>query len=484
MRIPFPNFIPLTPLTIYLGVLLAVQLMEGTDPIFALLMLLAQLFAVLAFNTLGGMSHVAGSFCLFALLPNVTIPEIVHAILLQPGDFNLAAPLQTSAVCAIFFAGFYVAARFVPLIPHPRRPVFDRVYFSLAEMRAISIIATILSLAIMEMFLRNQGEVENGSFLALILHFFPVLNPLAVVLATRVCLQSSGGRSAMNWLVALIVVAALIPGTLGASKEGMITPIFCWVVVCAAYGYRFTRMQFAALAAFLIGAAMFIYPYAQNTRDYVREAPTISAKIAVIVAYIRNPSSFPNFLETENSSTSEFGEASSKIGILWRMSELSTIDDFVSSDQTQGFTGITPYLPAFLYLIPHFIWPNRPQDITSNTLARKAGVPLAPGDYTTQVTLGAPGMFYDLGGWLALPVYTILEFAAFFYVLRCLVGKASTSLWGLLLIGATAYDAGICLPSLPIEIVEDFLLVYVGLVACLKAVGYVSEVLLVRQTAG
>ena len=66
------------PALLFLGLLLSLQLIEGTDPNFAILMMLAQVFGVLAFNTLGGMSHLAGSICLLSLLPNATVPELAH----------------------------------------------------------------------------------------------------------------------------------------------------------------------------------------------------------------------------------------------------------------------------------------------------------------------------------------------------------------------------------------------------------------------
>src|SRR5215472_15502320 len=98
MRIPFPKFIPLGSLLIFLAVMVLVQLIQGTDPAFAALMLVAQFAAVVGFNHLGGMTHMAGAFCLFAVLPNVTVPEITHILLGQPGDYSLQYPLITAGV--------------------------------------------------------------------------------------------------------------------------------------------------------------------------------------------------------------------------------------------------------------------------------------------------------------------------------------------------------------------------------------------------
>jgi hypothetical protein len=478
MRLPFPTSIPMMQALLFLGALLAVQLLEGTDPPFALLMLVAQVFAIMAFNALGGMSHVAGSFCLFSLLPNVTVPEMAHAIVLQPGDYHLLVPLQTAAVCAIFYASLYAVARFVIMLPHPP-PLLDRVKFSLAELRAVSVLSSILSLAIMTAALA-AGEVRDGTPLAAIQHFYPLLNPLSVITATYVRLKSTQGRSAMGWYVAVILAAAIIPGVLGASKEGMLTPLLCWLLVCAAARYRFSRPQVAILAGCLVVAWVFVYPYSQNARDVVRSARSFPERIAVIVAYFRNPSTVEDTASNIDPDSSEFGESSTKLSIVQRFSLLNSAGMLVNADSIEGFTDIERYFPAFVAIVPHFVWPDRPVAIHSNELGHKAGFKMGPNDTTTGIAISSPALFYDAGGWLGLPVYTMLDFLLYFYVLRSIVGTATQSIWGLMLIGATAYVSGVFLPSTPIELIQQFVTVFALLVGCLKIVAYLSESLFAR----
>src|SRR4051794_1072021 len=119
MRLPFPSHIPLRPLLIALSLELCIQVVQGTDPLFAALMLVSQASAIAAFNLMGGMTHMTGAFCLFAILPTVAIPEAAHLALGQPGDFNLGHPLKTAGVCAVFFVCVMVSARMVSLIKHP-----------------------------------------------------------------------------------------------------------------------------------------------------------------------------------------------------------------------------------------------------------------------------------------------------------------------------------------------------------------------------
>ena len=477
MRIPCPISLPLIQVFLFLCALLSLQLVEGTDPYFAVLMMMAQVFGVMAFNALGGMSHVAGSFCLFSLLANVTVPEIAHSIVGQPGDFRLLASLKVAAVCAIFYASFYAAARFLVLLPHPR-PFLDRVNFSLSELRALSWIAAILFVSLQ--FVAASAEVKNGSALAALLHFYPVLDPLSVILATYVCLKTTQGRSAMNWELAVILAAATVPGFLGASKEGMLTPMFCWLIVCGTFGYRFTRPQVAVLAGLLGVVWFFVYPYSQDARDAVRGAPSFSERISTIVAYFRDPSDFANAADPIDPTENEYGRSAARLNIVQRFSLLKANGMLVNSDDHEGFTGIDRYLPAFLEIIPHFLWPDRPDPISSNELGHKAGFRLQRSDTTTGIAIASPALFYDIGGWLALPVYTFLGFELFFYALRCMVGKAAQSVWGLMLIGGTAMNAGPALPVTLIEIVEQFVTVFGTLVLVLKIISWASQSLLTR----
>jgi hypothetical protein len=468
----------LTQAFLFLGALFAVQLVEGTDPVFAILMMAAQMFGIMAFNTLGGMSHVAGSFCMFSLLPNVTVPEIAHAIVLQPGDFDLPSSLQTAGVCAIFYASFYVASQFVVQLPLPR-PFLDRVHFTLIELRAISLIAAVGFVSI-GVAISYAGEVRDGSGLAAVNHFGPVLCPLSAVLATYACLKTTQGRSAINWYVALILVVTTIPGILGASKEGMLSPLFCWLIVCAIYGYRFTRTQVAALAGMMMVVWFFVYPFSQNARTAVRSAGSNLERISIIEHYITDPSDFPSEAENVDPDFSEYGESSAKLSIVQRFSLLRSGGMLVNSEEAAGFTGVERYLPAFVEIVPHFIWPDRPNAIFTNELGHKAGFRISRNDMSTGIAISGPALFYDLGGWLALPVYTLLEFGLFFYGLRCVVGDASESVWGLMLIGATALIAGPCMPSTPIDILENFVSVFGILVVSLKILAYLSETLFAR----
>ncbi len=475
MRLPYPKYIPLPATLAFLAAFLVLQLIEGTYPTFALLMLVAQVAGVMAFNRLGGMSHVAGSFCLFSLLPNVTVPEIGHAILGQPGSFNLQAPERTAAVCAVFYVSMYLASVLASSVSH-REPYFDRIQFSLLQLRAIGFEAI---LAAMVIIYGLSGSAENGSARAALQHFLPLMLPLSVMLGTYVRLEMSGGRSAFSWYIALVIVAATFPGLLGASKEGMLTPLMCWLIVCASAGYRFGRASIGILVVVLGLVWIFVYPFSQNARNPMRAAPSMSAAIDIMIDYIRDPSAYAP-VEQVSESDVEFGAGSAKLNIIQRYSLLNSNGMLVAADQVQGFSGIEAYVPALYTVIPHFLWPDRPDPVSSNSLGHKAGFRMGAQDTTTGIAIGSPSLFYDLGGWIPLAVYTILLYGSFFHVTRLIVGPTTTSIWGLMLIGTTAMIAGPTMPSTIYYFIFQFSGMLLVLIAVLKAAGYVSEYLFSR----
>jgi hypothetical protein len=481
MRLPFPKSIPLLPLLVVLAVVLCIQLIQGTDPAFALLMLIAQVAAAVAFNHMGGMTHMAGAFCLFAILPTVALPEITHLILGQSGNFNLVHPITTAGVCAAFFICVMIAALFVSWMSHPI-PFLDHIQFSIVELRIVSAVSCVSAISIAFSLLTLNEPLKDGSLLAALNHFYPFLLAISVMLATYVEITSTRGQSAMNWYIAFLLVLALVPGIMSASKEGMLMPLLCWFVVVASSRHRFSWFGILGIGVVLFVVWTFVYPFSQNARFSVRAAGTISEKVGLIAEFIRDPSRFPD--GTSNSEeSSEFGAATSKVSIIARYSVLPSIDMLIDADRKLGYTSIDRYTPVLISFVPHALWPDRPVPITSNELGHKAGFNMAPGDATTGIAIGSPAYFFDLGGWLALIVYTLLCFVFFFFLAIRLVGSSGAGVWGLVLTGIEANQAGNASPATMFSTVVMFLGMFIVTIAVLKIVSYVTQSLISRPIA-
>lgn len=481
MRIPFPKTIPLSPLLVALAAVVLIQVAQGTDPAFAVLMLAAQVSAAVAFNQLGGLTHMAGAFCVFAVLPNVTVPELTHMVLGQPGDYNLQHPILTAGVCAVFFTCMMIAALVVSFVRHPVA-LSDRVVFSIVELRIVSILSCALAVLISIEELTQTGPVQEGTLLSALHHFVPLLFAVSVMLATYVRLNATGGRSALNWFVVSTLVFSIIPGLLSASKEGMLTPLLCWIVVVASSGHRFTLLGTLGLVTVLFIAWIFVYPFSQNARTVVRESESLSDKMDLIVQFIRDPSLFPDSISTFSESD-EYGVASSKVNIIKRYSLLQSNDMLIDADLRSGYTSIDRYTPILFAVVPHALWPDRPDPIFSNELGHKAGFVISDADITTGISIGSPSMFYDVGGWAALVVYSLICFALFFFAVVRLVGTSERSIWGLVPVGTEALIAGAASPSSMFMLLVYFVGMFLVLIGVLKTVSYISEALISKPVS-
>lgn len=479
MRFPFPKTIPLGRLLIALTAVLLVQIIQGTDPAFALLMLAAQVAAAVAFNCLGGMTHMAGAFCLFAVLPNVTIPELTHLLVGQPGDYNLQHPLMTAGACAVFFGCVMTAALLVSSISHPVA-LLDHIHFSIFELRIISALSCILAVTISINLLSLKGPLQDGTLLAAAGHFLGFLFAGSIMVATYVRIVTTNGRSVVNWYVAFLLIISMVPGLLNASKEGILTPLLCWIVVVAASRHRFTWFGTLGLAAVLFVAWAFVYPFSQNARGPVRESQSISERVSLIILFIRDPSAFPDVTSTSEES-SEFGTATSKVNIIQRYSLLKSNDMLIDADLRSGYTSIDRYTPILLSVVPHALWPDRPNPILSNELGHKAGFTMGDSDTETGIAIGAPGVFFDLGGWLALIVYTLICVTVYFFVVIRFVGSSESGIWGLVPIGTEALIAGAVSPAAMFNLVYWFMGMLFLMIAILKTISYLAEALISRR---
>jgi hypothetical protein len=212
----------------------------------------------------------------------------------------------------------------------------------------------------------------------------------------------------------------------------------------------------------------------------VRDAATIPEKVSLIAAYIRDPSIYPDTTAEADEST-QFGTSGAKANIIQRYSLLQSIDMLALADRQQGYTGIDRYVPVLYSFVPHLIWPDRPVPISTNELGHKAGFAMDPNDTSTGIAIGSPVLFFDMGGWPALAVYSLALFLVFFFITLRVAGTTETSVWGLVLIGTEALIAGAAGPGEIFSIMVLFLTTFLAMMGVLKVLGYVSEAFVARH---
>jgi hypothetical protein len=211
----------------------------------------------------------------------------------------------------------------------------------------------------------------------------------------------------------------------------------------------------------------------------IRDSKSLSDKANLVIQFFSDPSQFPDSI-SDTAESSEFGTSSSKVNIVNRYSLLLSNDMLIDADLRSGYTPIERYAPVLYSVVPHALWPDRPDPIQSNELGHKAGFNMGDSDTETGISIGSPGVFFDLGGWLSLTVYALTFYTVFFFVIIRVVGNSEKSIWGLVPIGIETLVAGACSPSALFFLTVSFLGMFLVMIAILKTISYVTKVLISR----
>ena len=109
MRIPFPERVPINRVGIFTLVLFAIQRLEGTPFYFSVGCSLFILIAAFAFNTAGGLTRASGVYVFSYSTMAVLIGVCYKAVLGEPAQSNLIVPRTDIEVYVGSIAGMFAA---------------------------------------------------------------------------------------------------------------------------------------------------------------------------------------------------------------------------------------------------------------------------------------------------------------------------------------------------------------------------------------
>ena len=98
MRLPFPDHVSLVAVCYFAGILCVIQLLQGTNPTFALLAAAYILVAAIAFNAGGGFTRTPGAFVFFNSVLGLIVGLCLKVYLGEPADSNLQSPILTIGI--------------------------------------------------------------------------------------------------------------------------------------------------------------------------------------------------------------------------------------------------------------------------------------------------------------------------------------------------------------------------------------------------
>jgi len=422
---------------IFAAVLFAIQSFEGTALYFSVGCVAFVLIAALAFNIAGGLTRASGAyvFCYSVLV--VLIGICYKAFLGEPAQSNLLAPRATIEA----YVGSIAA-------------MFGAVIVSSRLSRKSGLLQNLLKES--EMYRASVGclvfGVAGGSILALLgqnsvrlQSAFGQLNqliPLGIIIGVMHEIRSTGGARSTNLPITLSAAYFFFLGMADFSKQGMLTPLYCWFLPVCALRFRLSAWQMLSCLLTVFVFFYYLAPLSQVGRSRAEENSTLSQRIAIVVSLEENIGETQQLAKGDQDSPYEgLGRYYNKPQGFWDRLQFVSVDDRLINFTDQGHVlGLEPIYASFLNLIPHAFWPEKPTLNPGNSYAHEMGV-LSTEDTTTGISFSPTAEAYHLAKWIGVLVIAPLLWCMFFIIFDSLFGDLRDSPWGLLTLALITHAA-------------------------------------------
>lgn len=469
MRIPFPVHIPLSWAAGFAGILLVIQLYQGTALLFAICSFLFIVTATATFNLAGGFSRPSGSYVFFYSVLAVILGICWKAVIGERADSNLSQPNLTIEVylgSIVAMLGAVAVSRRLTL----KRPLLGNMVTD-ANMLNAAVGCMVTGILVYAAVL--LGNMQSGSILSAVAQINRFI-PMALILGTIYEIRRTGGRKSVNLPVLISAGALLFLGIFGYSKEGIFMPVACWLVAAGSQGYRLSKPQLAGLVFWLFFAVHYLVPYAQYGRNFVQ--PTFSGNLQVVVSLLSDLDRVRDDYEKTNADyyeghTQRYYNTSQ--GFMDRLQMISVDDGLIDLTEQRGAIGPLPLIMGAENLVPHFLWPNKPAVNFGNFYAHEMGG-LSPDDTTTGISFSPSGEAYHIGRWVGVFFWAPLLWILLFTLFDSLCGDTRVSPWGLLM---SAYFAHVAPEGMLGGIIYAMGYVTFGLVFAAFSAAYLMPIL-------
>jgi len=436
VRIPFPERVSLVRVAAFAAVLFVIQWYQGTAPYFSIGCVAFILIAALAFNIGGGLTRASGAYVFFYSLLVFILGVCYKAYLGEPADSNLADPQTDIWAYVGSIAGLLGAV----LISHhySRRTGLLQDMLKDSTMYRASIGCMIFggSGGFLIALLGESAARLNSAFSQL-----DQLIPLGIIIGVMYEIRRSGGTRSTNTPILIAIIYSFsFYGLLNYSKQGMLLPILSWALPVCALRYRLTGMQVfgGLLAGFII--FYYLFPYAQYGRDFRGDNPSLSQSITVALPLLEHPEDTRQKYH-EAADVAAPGYYNTTQGFWDRLQFIYTDDGLINATDNGHIFGLWPVKAVFLNVIPHAIWPNKPDLRLGNTYMHEYSPNMPVEDTTTGISYSPTAESYHWAKWIGVLVVAPLLWLMLFLVYNSLFGDLRASPWGLLVMAQIAHVA-------------------------------------------
>jgi hypothetical protein len=438
VRIPYPERIPLQYAIPFATLLSALQLYQGTNPFFSLYSFLFIVIATVAFNLAGGLARPSGAYVFFYAVLAVILGLCWKAILGEPADSHLVWPLLTMQV---FLGGItaMLGAVFISRRLTAKRPLLGRMVTDENIQNAtVGCMVTGIVLSIILSFIPRQG----GSILSSLAQINRFL-PMAIILGVIHQIRRSGGTSSVNLPVLISGAVVFTDGLISFSKEGMFTPLICWLIAAGSQRYRIKPFQIVGIIVVAIFMLQYLVPFSQYGRNYrsATGSTTENVKTAIyLLSHLEEVRKQSAVNAVEDYVDAIQGYYDSPQGLFDRLQMISVDDALIDVTERKGPFGYSPIVNGFLNLIPHVFWPDKPSIGYGNLYAHQIGG-LPEDDFTTGISFTPTGEGYHIDRWVGVLILTPVLWVMLFTLFDSLCGTVRETPWGLLVIALFSHAA-------------------------------------------
>jgi hypothetical protein len=438
VRLPFPEHVRLSPVLLFALGLSAIQVFQGTEPLFSLGSFLFIIISAIAFNVAGGVTRPSGSYIFFFAVLAVILGLIWKAVLGEPADSNLQHPMLTIWVYVCSMCSM-LAAAFISRKLTTKRALLPN-FVTDANMQSAT--SGCLATGLFLVFLFSVVPMGSGTILSGLLQLNRFLL-LAIFLGTVHAIRRSGGTKSTSFPVLLAGAVLFVTGALGFSKEGMITPFLCWLIAASSQRFNMSRGQIIGAILVTIFVFRYLVPYSQYGRNYASTSRSSNFDIALSLL------SDLGTVRTEYENSQLEGQDDDELvrnyfntrqGFFDRLQMIGP-DDGLNSLTEQGVVpGIAPIYMYFGNLVPHFIWRDKVNWGGGNLYAHQMGL-LAEDDDSTGISFSPASEAFHLMRWTGVLVLAPVLWIMLFTLFDSLCGDTRKSPLGLLVVISFAHIA-------------------------------------------
>ena len=271
---------------------------------------------------------------------------------------------------------------------------------------------------------------------------------MAIIVGTVHAIKQSGGRSGFSPTVAVALGVTTFAGALSFGKQGMFTPLLCWLVAASSMRLRIRPYQIGVGLVVLYVIFHFLVPYSQWGRTQIPENATFQDRMELSVALLADLNGVREqyLAGFEDTGASDDSDTSMEYynepqGFFDRLTMIGPDDALIDFSSRGNYYGVGVIPAYFANWIPHFLWPDKPGLASGNLFAHEIGGILGDEDYSTGISFTPSGEAFHLAGWAGVFVIAPLVWIIVFTIFDSLCGDTRKSPWGLLTIALFAHVA-------------------------------------------